>query len=289
MADVFDITPDLIARVDEYYKARCMANTSLPRLSKRLEEGKATYEDAYKYAEAIGKARADAFAHEVTSAVLPNGRMYYGIARPLMTETLSADHEVVSEYAKGVQTIANGKSGIRLAAQTADLDMDRIDGFIQGICESELFDDVAWKLGQPIITYARSVIDDNIKRNADFQHDAGVKATVTRVAEAQCCEWCANLDGEYEYPDVPSEVFQRHDNCRCVVEYKGQKLKAYAVKDSNSIWGIRDTHTFRASEQEAINERKARARESEEKRKKEEAQQRNQRKATSTILFHYTK
>lgn len=289
MADVVDITPDLIARVDEYYKARCMANASLPRLAKKLEQGKATYDDAYRYAEAIGKARADAFAHEVTSAALPNGRMYFNIAEPLMTETLGADYEVVSKYATGVQGLVNKKNRISLAAQTIDLDADRIKGFIEGICEAEVFDDVAWKLGQPIVTYARSMVDDTIKKNADFQSRAGVKAIVTRKAEPKCCEWCSGIDGEYEYPNVPSEVFQRHDNCRCTVDYEGRRLSAYAVKDSSSIWGIRDTHTFRdTGEQERINERKERAKKIEEERKKERAQQSAQRRSSSTILFHYT-
>lgn len=248
MADVFDITPGLIERVDEYYRARCMANASLPRLAKKLEEGKATYDDAYKYAEAIGKARADAFAHEVSSDVLPDGRMYYNIADRLMTETLGTDHEVVAGYAAGVQELINQKNGISLAAQTADLDKDRIKGFIEGVCNAEVFDDVAWKLGEPVVTHARSVVDDTVKKNADFQSKAGIKATVIRNAASKCCEWCSAIDGDYVYPNVPGEVFQRHDNCRCTVDYKGRRLTAY-----NSGW---KANTFRdQGEQERINAR----------------------------------
>lgn len=289
MGDIFDVTPGLITRVDEYYKAKCMSNASLPRLAKKLDEGKATYDDAYKYAEAIGKARADAFAHEISSDVLPDGKMYYNIADRLMNETLGADHEVIAEYASGVQTLLNEKSGINLAAQTADLDKDRIKGFIEGICHAEVYDDVAWKLGEPVVTHARSVVDDTVKKNAEFQHKAGIKATVIRNAVTNCCQWCNDLGGDYTYPNVPNEVFQRHDNCRCTVDYEGRRLSAYAVKDSSSIWGIRDTHTFRDNgEQERINERKERAKKIEEERKKERAQQGAQRRTSSTILFHYT-
>lgn len=270
MADTSDITPDIIKKVNEYFRSRCMTNTMLPKLAKKLESGKATYDDAYRYAEAIGKARADAFAHEVTSSVLPNGRMYYNIAKPLMTETLGADHEVVSEYAKGVQNLVNNKSGIRLAAQIADLDMDRIEGFIEGICDGEFFDDVAWKLGQPIITHARSVVDDTVRKNADFQHRAGVKATVIRRAEAKCCEWCSDLDGEYEYPNVPSEVFQRHDNCRCTVDYQGRRLTAH------SSGGV--SHSLR--DQDEISARRTRADQEEDERQRERIRQRQRRMAS---------
>lgn len=257
MANTVDITPELIARVDEYYRARCIANASLPRLAKKLEEGKATYDDAYKYAEAIGQARADAFAHEVNSEVLPDGKMYYNIAEQLMDETLSADHEAVAEYAAGVQEIINEQGGISLAAQKADLDKDRIKGFIEGICNADIFDDVAWKLGQPVVTHARSVVDDTVKKNAEFQGRAGIKATVIRKAEAKCCKWCSGIDGDYVYPDVPSEVFQRHDNCRCTVDYKGRRLTAY-----NSGW---KANTFRdQGEQERIDARKQRVKNIEE-------------------------
>lgn len=35
-----------------------------------------------------------------------------------------------------------------------------------------------------------------------------------------CCEWCTRQSGRYEYPDkVPADVYKRHDNCKCTVEY----------------------------------------------------------------------
>lgn len=245
-----DITPNLIERVDEYYRAKCMANASLPRLAKKLDEGKATYDDAYKYAEAIGKARADAFAHVVSSDVLPSGRMYYNIANRLLTETLGADHEVVSAYATGVQELINQRDGISLAAQSADLDKDRIKGFIEGVCNAEVYDDVAWKLGEPVVTHARSVVDDTVKKNAEFQSRAGIKATVIRNATSKCCEWCSDLAGDYTYPNVPREVFQRHDNCKCTVDYEGRRLTAYSSGGSS--------RTFRdQGEQERIDKASA--------------------------------
>ena len=29
----------------------------------------------------------------------------------------------------------------------------------------------------------------------------------------------SSLEGEYEYPDVPKDVYRRHENCDCTVEY----------------------------------------------------------------------
>jgi hypothetical protein len=37
------------------------------------------------------------------------------------------------------------------------------------------------------------------------------------------CRWCRNLAGEYSYPDVPRDVYRRHDNCSCTVTYVTEK------------------------------------------------------------------
>ena len=57
------------------------------------------------------------------------------------------------------------------------------------------------------------------KANTDFQYQAGLSPKVIRISSGNCCEWCDSLEGEYYYPDVPDEVWQRHKNCNCVVEY----------------------------------------------------------------------
>ena len=34
-----------------------------------------------------------------------------------------------------------------------------------------------------------------------------------------CCDWCRSLAGTYSYPNVPPDVYKRHRNCRCTVDY----------------------------------------------------------------------
>ena len=38
-----------------------------------------------------------------------------------------------------------------------------------------------------------------VDSNAKFRTEAGLKATITRIAEADCCPWCDSLAGTYEY------------------------------------------------------------------------------------------
>ena len=94
----------------------------------------------------------------------------------------------------------------------------------QGILDrvsSEKFSGVRWILGDGVITnYMQSFVDDTMKRNAEFQSKAGVSPKIVRKSPTKCCPWCDALVGEYKYPDdVPDDVYRRHDNCNCIVEF----------------------------------------------------------------------
>lgn len=243
-----DIAPELIEKVNKDFEENLSKDKKAAALKEKLSQGSADYADAYEYAESVGTARAKAFGAQISSEVLPDGRMYYNIASRLMEETLTADHNMVSEFASGVQKTYNEKAGIGLKALKADVDEDRIDGFVQRLASEEDYDEVSWLLDEPVVTHARSVVDDTIKKNAEFQHKSGIKATVTRKAAPRCCDWCTDLEGDYTYPNVDGKVFQRHDHCKCTVDYEGRRLTAYEGK--NGSHSLRDQE-----ERERIEER----------------------------------
>jgi hypothetical protein len=59
-----------------------------------------------------------------------------------------------------------------------------------------------------------------MKANADFRSRAGLDTYIERRDDGKCCEWCSKLAGRYSYPDkAPRDIFRRHDNCGCTVEY----------------------------------------------------------------------
>lgn len=244
-----DIAPELIENVNKAFEINCMKDGNMQAMAKKLESGAASYEDAYKYAVSVGNARAKAFKSEINSDILPDGRMYYNIADRLINDSLGTDHDMVADYAVRVQDLYNQKENIRLKAQKADKDEDRIKGFIDRLDSEKNFDDVSWILDEPVKVHAMSVVDNTIKKNAEFQSKAGLKATVTRDAKSDCCGWCTDLAGDYIYPGVPREVFARHDNCRCTLDYAGRRLSAYETGGK--------AHSFRdQGEQERIEDRK---------------------------------
>ena len=58
-----------------------------------------------------------------------------------------------------------------------------------------------------------------IEKNAKFHFDAGLVPKIIRKETGKCCRWCKNISGTYKYPEVPQDVYRRHNNCECTVEY----------------------------------------------------------------------
>ena len=94
-----------------------------------------------------------------------------------------------------------------------------IKGIIDKVSDSLYFEDVAWVLNAPIINHTMGIVDRIIKANVDLHGSVGLMPRIIRKEVGNCCEWCKNIVGEYNYPDVPEEVYQRHDRCKCIVEY----------------------------------------------------------------------
>lgn len=98
---------------------------------------------------------------------------------------------------------------------------DRTQGILNRASDAPKFSGVRWILGDGVLTnYMQSYVDDTMKRNAEFQSRAGVSPKIVRKSPTKCCPWCDALVGEYKYPDdVPDEIYHRHDNCNCIVEF----------------------------------------------------------------------
>lgn len=214
-----DIAPQLLEQLQKRFSEKISVNPKIRALLKRIQDGGATYVDAEDYAWLIGQALADVFRENISSAVLPDGRMYFNIADRVLRPLLEEDHAIISESAAMVQTALNQKANIGIKAQTVPVNKDRIDGIVNKVSESGTFDDVAWVLDEPVKNFSMNVVDETLRANVNLQGRAGLTPKVMRKAERKCCQWCADLEGAYDYPDVPDEVYQRHENCRCTVEY----------------------------------------------------------------------
>ena len=214
-----DIAPQLLETLRSRFSEKVAVNPKIRALMKKIKAGEATYVDAEDYAYLIGKALSEVFAENLSSGMLPDGRMYYNIAERVLRPLLEEDHAIVSEAAALVQTFLNQKAGLGIKAQIVPVNDDRIYGIVNKVSEAGTFDEVAWVLDAPVQNFSINVVDEILKANVNFQGRSGLSPKIIRRAERNCCKWCSDLDGVYDYPYVPDEVYQRHDRCRCSVEY----------------------------------------------------------------------
>ena len=215
-----DIVPELLEKIQKSFDTDIRKNEQLQRIQKMIANGTATYEQAYQYAQVVGETLAQAFEMHISSETLPDGHMYYNIANRILNPTLNRNYIIVAAVSVEIQEILNRKAGLGLRGIRPQINQMRIDSIIEKIVSEEVFDDVAWMLEEPIVNFTRSVVDDTIETNADFQYQAGLYPRIIRIAKgSEVCEWCRALEGTYKYPDVPRDVYRRHDRCECIVEY----------------------------------------------------------------------
>lgn len=214
-----DIAPDLLKKIRNSFLRNIKENPRASALLQKIEAGTAGYAQADDYAYEIGNALSDAFMENLSSASLPDGRMHQNIAEKVIAPLLREDHDMINKAAALVQKALNEAAGIGLKAQNAPVDAERIDGIVHRVSNETTFDDISWILVEPVKTFSQSIVDEVLKINVEFQGKLGLQPRIIRRAESKCCEWCSGLAGSYDYPDVPKDVYRRHERCRCVVEY----------------------------------------------------------------------
>lgn len=231
-----DVLPGILKEVQERFERDFGKSEIVSNAFAALKAKKATYRTANEFAIEVGEILSKALGVSLSAEKLPDGKMYYNIAQRLLTDVLGRNHEVVSSYASDVQKNLNDEAKISLEVQVPELNQDRITGIVNRFSSEENFEDVIWLLGEPIVNFTQSIIDDSIRKNAEFQHQFGLQPEIIRKSYFHCCEWCQEVQGSYKYPRVPKDVYRRHQHCRCTVDYdpkSGKIQNVWTKKISN--------------------------------------------------------
>ena len=234
---VEDIVPSLLKKIKSEFEGARLDSEVLKDLLSKLHHSKASYLDANQYAIEIGEKLSKILGDSLTNETLPDGKMYYNIAQRVLTDVLGRNYELVSDYAEQVQKNLNSEAKIGLAAQVPELNQDRIDGLVNRLASEESFDDVKWLLVDPIVIFSQSIVDDSIRKNAEFHHKVGLSPKIVRRVVGHPCKWCKSLEGSYNYPEVPKDIYRRHGNCRCTVDYhpgNGKKQNVHTKRWAES-------------------------------------------------------
>ena len=215
-----DVTPALLDKIQREFNKSLNQSKKVAGMQAKLTKGTATYLDAQAYSIELGELLAKAFKTHLSSDVLPEGRMYYNIAEKILNATLGNNHQLISTVTKQVQELLNTKAGIGLKSVDVPVYQSKIKSLVNRISNEEVFDGIAWMLDAPVVTFSQNIVDELLKANVNFQAKSGMRPKVIRIVHGhKACDWCRSLAGTYEYPDVPPDVYKRHDRCKCSVTY----------------------------------------------------------------------
>lgn len=212
-----DIAPELLEELRSSFQTKYNVDSRIKNLLKKVEKGTCTYEDAHKYAIRCGDLLSQTFGVRIDANMLPDGTLYFNIADRTVRPMLENNYKLVAHYCEEVQTTMNRAAGLGLKPIIPELNESRIKGLVDLVSEGP-FEETKKYLGDPVVNFSQSVVDDSIENNAGFQYRAGLSPKIVRRAEYGACQWCVDLEGVYDYP-CDLEVYQRHENCRCITEY----------------------------------------------------------------------
>lgn len=227
---VKDVVPELNEQIGVSFRGHVMTDRRLQTISSRIDQGRATLEDCHTYAERLGENLSKALTDTLTVDNLPNGKLYYNIAERTVVPALETNYELVNDAASKIQKTIDKRAKIGLGSVRADFPAERVQGLIDKMTAEDITPDrvVSW-LTEPIINNSEAFVDDFVEANCKFRSRSGLKTRIVRKAEAKCCDWCAALEGEYDYGSAPDDIYRRHEFCRCSVTFKSEKI-------SQNVW-----------------------------------------------------
>lgn len=230
-----DIVPELKTKIDTTFKDLIENDEVLSFCLDKLTDKSATWIDADTYAHQIGNLTSKALLEHVSSDILPDETMYFNIGDRLVTPMLKKDYQMISNYCVAAQEALNEGANLAIKGQTAPFNADRAKGIIDRL-SSQPFEDVEWLLKVPIEVFCDSVKADHLEANAKFHAKAGLSPKIIRKTDGKCCKWCTQKAGTYTYtPNMDRDVFRKHENCGCTVEYD----PADGSKRRQDVWDKR--------------------------------------------------
>lgn len=213
-----DLTPALLQKIQKKYQKELKSNPRVTLLEAKVKSKNASYVDVDALAYEYGRSLAIAFK-EIKGADLPNQKLYYNIADKLITPMLRENSSRVIAACVSTQEALNEKAKIGLKAKAPRIDDEKIHDLVWKASQYETYEEAKWLLDAPVIANSKAVVVQSIKDNAEFQYRAGLGPKIIRTTDGSCCEWCSSIAGVYDYDKAPKEIYQRHRDCTCMVDY----------------------------------------------------------------------
>lgn len=247
---------ELRKKLDE----RIRSDQQLDSIAKKIADKKADFKDTAKYSEIVSDHIAAVLQENVGEINSPLGKEY--VCKELLKDQYSAINEVLGK----VQVSVDEKNGIHIKPQKAPFPEERVTKVAHSLEDpTKPPETIKRRAGAPVANVSKSFHDDYIEENAKFRSKAGLKCYITRTTDGKCCEWCTKVAGRYEFGSQPEDIFRRHDNCNCMIDYDGQRLRGELIAGKrgkkwvevpNEGSGAEPPKVFTKEEAQALNEEK---------------------------------
>ena len=211
---------DLGEEIVKQYIARVQGDKKLREIARTIRNG-GGYADAEQYAVRAGEVLSEVFHDNITADNFPVGSV--NDIYQLIAPSIKMNYEANSQAVALVQKHLNTEGGIGMNPIPTQYDDNATMNIVGRMAKYESYEDAEFMLDQPMVTNSLGTVDKALHENADFQYKSGLKPKIVRTCEADACEWCQDLEGEYDYDEVKDHnnpVFQRHNNCACEITYE---------------------------------------------------------------------
>ena len=234
------INAELLESIDTEFERLISTNPRIRSLYKKVEKGRANFNDSSNLAIQVGHALSSSFKTNISPEMLPDGRMSWNIANEVVRPEIVKGYDYTASYFNKVQNAVYKSKKLNIKGAKPDINESRINGFMEKL-SSDDYEKVSWLLEDPgyIVNYMESVVDTGIKNNVGMLGQAGIRSKIVREIDGNACPWCVSLAGEYEYGEEPDDVYRRHRDCHCKVTYSiPEGFRKYVW--SKKPWGVDD-------------------------------------------------
>lgn len=223
-----DVVPALLEQIDKSFANLSAKDDAYQRLLALVNSGEITLNQVQTYARRIGCNRAEALLSALTAENLPDGKLYYNIAKRTITPQIEAARTEINTAARIAANAQNARAGINIKAVSAEFPAERVEAVVSAAADRDELDSARRLISEAVQNISVATVDDFCSENCEVAAQAGLRPTITRRIVSETCSWCERLAGTYVYGEHPAEVFMRHDGCNCEVAYNVGRLSQNA-------------------------------------------------------------
>ena len=212
---------ELLSRVISRYRREAGRNDSIARVLRKLEDpaSSLTYADAQRLAGKSGRILGDILMEELAAA-FPDGRIPEEIARAVIPKALRQNADLVNRVTREIQRRKNEAAKVPAEPPKAVFRGDRAENLARWAAKQERFVDHGTIFSQYVEQNSRMTVDDAVRDQVKQHRAMGLSPKIIRKAAPGCCDWCTAHAGTVAYgPGMDKEIFRRHKNCPCLIEY----------------------------------------------------------------------